>query len=78
LLKPVTVRRDGLFAARSQAQDAGELTAQVDAQLAVTRRQGDLLDEVTQDLGRFSARAFPLQSLVQVGDLLTIIAARFG
>jgi hypothetical protein len=35
LLKPVTVRRDGLLAARSQAQDAGEIAGKLDLEPTV-------------------------------------------
>jgi hypothetical protein len=54
--RPLSVRRD--------RQDAGQITAQGDLELAILGRQRDLVHERPNDLGGFGSALFSIQSLV--------------
>jgi hypothetical protein len=69
LLWPATSLRSGLFAICGEIKDTGELTLQVESQLAVFRRQRDFLDQGADQLSGFRAR-IPL--LGEAGQLAFI------
>jgi len=60
------------------AQDAGERTGEVDAQLAIHRRQQDRVDQGANLLDRLGRMDWVLQRAVQIGDLATIEFVRVG